>query len=293
MKGFVSRLGAKHTKVIYPASATLCRLDSLFKKAFYNKKCLLSVVLAAFIFGGIGTTAYAETAPTVQGGIIDLRNWNFDTKGKVALNGTYGFFWNEFLDNWKEPSQYIAVPSSWTHQTAGKGSAYPAKGYATYAVRLLLPQNAPPLSINFHSQFPSLSVFANGVKLTGYDSFVKDFTDVQPTCFALPRGKTQVDLLIQMKSINYAKQGLFTSITLNRSNRLELSIFRNKIIEAMIFSFVLALGLYHLILFVFRPKEISILYFTLLVCIVMLRILSTGRMVGCDLFGLSWITANS
>ena len=291
MKGFVSRLGAKHTKVIYPASATLCRLDSLFKKAFYNKKCLLSVVLAAFLFGGIGTTAYAETAPTVQGGIIDLRNWNFDAKGKVALNGTYGFFWNEFLDNWKEPSQYIAVPSSWTNKTTGQGSAYPAKGYATYAVRLLLPKNAPPLSINFQTQFPSLSVFANGVKLTGYDSFVKDFTDVQPTCFALPKGETQVDLLIQMKSINYAKQGLFKSITINRSNRLELSIFRNKIIEAMIFSFVLALGLYHLILFVFRPKEISILCFTILVFIVMLRILSTGRMIGCDLFGFSWMTA--
>jgi len=71
---------------------------------------------------------------------------------------------------------------------------------------------------------------------------------------------------------------------------MESSIFRSKIIEAMIFSFALALGLYHLILFIFRPKEISILYFSFLVFIIMLRILSTGTMIGCDLFGFSWMT---
>ena len=283
MKEFISSLSEKHIETIL--------LGSLFQKTVHYKKFFLSAVLTTFVFLGTGTAVYAETAPIVQGGVIDLRNWNFDTKGKVLLNGNYGFFWNEFPENWKEPSEYIPVPASWANKKAMQGKAYPTNGYATYAVRLLLPKNAPSLSINFGNEFPSLNVFANGVKLEGYNAFGKGGADVQPLCFTLPQGETQIDLLIQIKSIDHSKQGLYRSIVLNKTVLLKSFIFRSKIVEAMIISFALALGLYHLILFIFRPKEISILYFSVLIFIVMIRILSTGMMVGCDLFGFSWMTA--
>ena len=291
MKELIFRPNPKHPAVVYPASTVVSHVGALFQGAAYHKKFFLSAVLAAFIFLGTGFAAYAETAPTVQGGVIDLRNWNFDTKGKVMLNGNYGFFWNEFLENWKDPSAYIPVPASWANKTAMQGKAYPIDGYATYAVRLLLPKNAPSLSISLQNRFPSLTVFANGVKLEGYNASGRGFTDVQPSCFALPQGETQVDLLIRMKSVNHTKQGLYQPVILNKTALLEWSIFRNKIVEAMILSFALALGLYHLILFIFRPKEISILYFAILVLLVIIRILSTGTMLGCDLFGFSWMAS--
>ena len=291
MKDLISRPNPKHTEVMESAFAMVHHVSSLFQSAVYHKKFFLSAVLAAFIFLGTGFAAYAETAPTVQGGVIDLRNWNFDTKGKVMLNGNYGFFWNEFPDNWKDPSVYVPVPASWTNKKAMQGKAYPIEGYATYAVRLLLPKNAPSLSISLQNRFPSLSVFANGVKLEGYNAAGKGFTDVQPSCFTLPQGETQVDLLIRMKSVDHTKQGLYQSIVLNKTVLVESAIFRSKIVEAMILSFALALGLYHLILFIFRPKEIGILYFSILVLIVTIRILSTGTMLGCDLFGFSWMVS--
>ena len=283
MQELISHPGEKYTEAV--------RLGSLFKKAVHHKKCLFSAVLAAFVFLGSGMAVYAETAPTVQGGVIDLRNWDFDTKGKVSLNGTYGFFWNEFLEDWKEPSDYIAVPSSWTAKTAGQGKAYPSNGYATYAIRLLLPKGAPSLSLYLKNRFPSLTVFANGVKLDAYNPSGRKLTDTQSSCFVLPSGETQIELLIQIKSIDHKKQGIYNPVILNKTSVIESSIYQRKLIEAMIFSFALALGLYHLILFIFRSKEISILYFTLLVFIVMIRILSTGTMIGCDLFGFSWMTA--
>ena len=283
MKELISHPGEKYTEAV--------RLGSLFKKAVHHKKCLFSAVLAAFVFLGSGMAVYAETAPTVQGGVIDLRNWNFDTKGKVSLNGTYGFFWNEFLEDWKEPSDYIAVPSSWTAKAAGQGKAYPSNGYATYAIRLLLPKGAPSLSLYLKNRFPLLTVFANGVQLDAYNPSGRKLTDAQSSCFVLPSGETQIDLLIQIKSIDHKKQGIYNPVILNKTSVIESSIYQRKLIEAMIFSFALALGLYHLILFIFRSKEISILYFTLLVFIVMIRILSTGTMIGCDLFGFSWMTA--
>ena len=291
MKELISRPSTKQPEIMYCASAIRGYIGSLFQSAVYHKKFFLSAVLTAFIFLGAGTAAYAESVPTVHGGVIDLRNWSFDTNGQVLLSGDYGFFWNEFPDNWKDTSVYVPVPASWANKKAMQGKAYPIEGYATYAVRLLLPKNAPSLSISLQNRFPSLSVFANGVKLEGYNAAGKGFTDVQPSCFALPQGETQVDLLIRMKSVNHTKQGLYQSIVLNKTVLVESSIFRNKIVEAMILSFALALGLYHLILFIFRPKEIGILYFSILVLIVTIRILSTGTMLGCDLFGFSWMAS--
>jgi hypothetical protein len=290
MKELISRPSTKHTEMMYPASAIVGHIGSLFKSAVYHKKFFLSAVLAAFVFLGSGTAAYAETAPTVRGGVIDLQNWNFDTQGKVQLSGNYGFFWNEFLDNWKDPTDYIAVPSSWTVATAGQGKAYPSSGYATYAIRLLLPKGAPSLSVYLKNRFPSLTVFANGIKLNAYNPSGKKLTDAQSSCFVLPTGETQIDLLIQIKSVDHKKQGIYNPVIINKTSVIESSIYQRKLIEAMIFSFALALGLYHLILFIFRSKEISILYFTLLVFIVMIRILSTGTMIGTDLFGFSWMT---
>jgi len=291
MKELISRPSTKQPEIMYCASAIRGYIGSLFQSAVYHKKFFLSAVLAAFVFLGAGTATYAETVPTVRGGVIDLRNWNFDTQGKVLLNGNYGFFWNEFLDNWKDPTNYMEVPSSWAAEKAGQGKAYPSSGYATYAIRLLLPKGAPPLSVYLKTRFPSLTVYANGIRLDGYNVSGNKTTDVQSSCFALPTGETQIDLLLQIKSIDHKKQGIYNPVTLNKTSVIESSIYRNKLIEAMIFSFALALGLYHLILFIFRSKEISILYFTLLVFIVMIRILSTGTMIGTDLFGLSWKTA--
>ena len=291
MKELISRPSTKQPEIMYCASAIRGYIGSLFQSAVYHKKFFLSAVLAAFVFLGAGTATYAETVPTVRGGVIDLRNWNFDTQGKVLLNGNYGFFWNEFLDNWKDPTNYMEVPSSWAAEKAGQGKAYPSSGYATYAIRLLLPKGAPPLSVYLKTRFPSLTVYANGIRLDGYNVSGNKTTDVQSSCFALPTGETQIDLLLQIKSIDHKKQGIYNPVILNKTSVIESSIYRNKLIEAMIFSFALALGLYHLILFIFRSKEISILYFTLLVFIVMIRILSTGTMIGTDLFGLSWKTA--
>ena len=290
MKKLISRPSLKHTEVMDFVSALVSHFGSLFQSAVYHKKFFLSAVLTAFIFLGAGTAAYAESVPTVHGGVIDLRNWSFDTNGQVLLSGDYGFFWNESLHDWKDPSDFMAVPASWTNANASRGKTYTVGGYATYAIRLLLPKGAPPLSIYMKNQFPSIAVFANGVQLTGYNASNRTSTDVKPSCFALPTGETQINLLIQINSINHNKQGLYRPVVLNKTVVLEASVFRSKIIEAMIFSFALALGLYHLILFIFRPKEISILYFSVLVFIVMMRILSTGTMIGSDLFGFSWMT---
>ena len=265
-------------------------LGLLCKNIIRHKKKILVAVCTAVIFLSGRSAAYADTAPTVYNGIIDLRNWNFNTQGAVNLSGTYGFFWNELLENWKEPTDYVTVPSSWTDTKATQGRIYSSKGYATYTLRILLPEKAPALSIYIENHLAVATVFANGVRLTAHGADANGAAEIKMPYFTLPQNKTQIDMLFQVKEIDYRLQGLYYPITIDKTVDIEASLLRRKIIEAMVFSFALALGLYHLILFIFRSKDRSVLYFTLLVFIVMLRILSTGTLLGCDLFGFSWHT---
>lgn len=286
-----------HTVSAYGKSARLayvtCRLVLLFKNtARYKRRILLTVAAVFSLFYGLGTAGFAETVPTVHGGLIDLRSWNFETQGKIRLSGDYGFFWNELLENWKDPSVFITVPASWTDTDATRGNVYAAGGYATYAVRILLPENAPPLSLYIKKRLVTAKVFANGTELDEYGNADKSNSlrskDIGAPYFMLPRNETQIDVLFQIADAEYNRQGLYSPVTLDTADRVVSHLMYSKISEAMLFSFILALGLYHLILFFFRSKERNLLYFALFVLIVMLRIISTGTLLASDLFGFSW-----
>ena len=253
------------------------------------KKHCLTIASILLLWILLGSAAYANTLPKVNNAVIDLRNWNFNTQGKVNLSGNYGFFWNELLDTWKEPNNYITVPGSWTNTKVTNGKSYSADGYATYSLRILLPQDHEQLSLYVTNHLVSVRVFTHGSELIGYRDSSKSTAGVKIPCFALPQGETQVDVLFQVQGRSHKDQGLYSAITLDRTVITEAEITRREIITAMIFSFALALGLYHLILFIFRPKEMSILYFSLLVFIIILRILSTDSLLGCDLLGFSWL----
>ena len=254
-----------------------------------RKKHYFTIASILLLWMLLGSAAYANTLPKVNNAVIDLRNWNFNTQGKVNLSGNYGFFWNELLDTWKEPNNYITVPGSWTNTKVTNGKSYSADGYATYSLRILLPQDHEQLSLYVTNHLVSVRVFTHGGELIGYRNSSKSTAGVKIPCFALPQGETQVDVLFQVQGRPHKDQGLYSAITLDRTIITETEITRREIITAMIFSFALALGLYHLILFIFRPKEMSILYFSLLVFIIILRILSTDSLLGCDLFGFSWL----
>ena len=253
------------------------------------KKHCLTIASILLLWILLGSAAYANTLPKVNNAVIDLRNWNFNTQGKVNLSGNYGFFWNELLDTWKEPNNYITVPGSWTNTKVTNGKSYSADGYATYSLRILLPQDHEQLSLYVTNHLVSVRVFTHGSELIGYRDSSKSTAGVKIPCFALPQGETQVDVLFQVQGRSHKDQGLYSAITLDRTVITEAEITRREIITAMIFSFALALGLYHLILFIFRPKEMSILYFSLLVFIIILRVLSTDSLLGCDLLGFSWL----
>ncbi|MBP9888716.1 MAG: hypothetical protein KBF93_20655, partial [Leptospiraceae bacterium] len=79
--------------------------------------------------------------PKAVEGILDIRDWDFDSNGKLDLYGQWEFYYGEFLtaENFTkakgEKPKFIEVPSLWNGYD-WNGTKLPGSGFATY--RLLV-----------------------------------------------------------------------------------------------------------------------------------------------------------
>ena len=80
---------------------------------------------------------------TSTDGTIDLTNWDFSTKGAVALDGNWDFYWNQFLSyqeilelaNNTKNNQFIQIPGNWKDMKLGK-SILAGDGFCTIHLRV-------------------------------------------------------------------------------------------------------------------------------------------------------------
>lgn len=79
---------------------------------------IFSVIL--FILNACKPNVSDTTAPKVVNGLLDLRSWDFDQNGPVALSGRWEFYWNSYpkpndfsKKNLPIMSGLIEVPGNW------------------------------------------------------------------------------------------------------------------------------------------------------------------------------------
>ena len=90
------------------------------------------LLLFVFAFGMVACAPQGTTTK-IKGGALDLREWDFEKKPYMALDGEWEFYWKHFLgaDIHQQSQPYlIRVPSSWTFYTVNQ-QRISGKGYAT------------------------------------------------------------------------------------------------------------------------------------------------------------------
>ena len=101
-------------------------------------------------------------APYAVRGVMDLRNHHWDKEGPISLQGTWLFFWQEFLDPTSplEGGSFIQAPGMWNEFKTESGKANGA-GYATYALKILTAPNSE-LALRIQYFDSSYRLYANG-----------------------------------------------------------------------------------------------------------------------------------
>jgi adenylate cyclase len=227
----------------------------------------------------------------VDHGQLDLREYSFKDHPIIDLDGKWEFYWNRLLTPLDfsqdsafplQPDSYINVPDSW-NSTLINNQQITGTGYATYRVKILLPENRQNLALKLLDAGSSYRIWIDGhlkkeIGLVGTDAKSSQ-ASYQTTVIEIPETGPQLELVIQVANFHHRKGGLWEIVKLGTSDAIQS--YRNyRIIFAGFLAGSLAvMGLYHLGLFLIRRKDFSPLWFGLFCIDISLRTMLTGERI--------------
>lgn len=236
----------------------------------------------------------AAAPPTAVNGVMDLRQWDLAKQGPVKLDGTWLFYWKRFLDPKKnsEPGtapspQSIRVPSQW-RSVVLDDAALPAKGYASYRLKILLRDADEPLAFKFTTVGSAFECFVNGRLISSAGRVGVSENDMTARYHPhvaefIPPGK-ELDVVIHVANFQQDYSGLWFSLNFGRARDLNRFYQRIVALDFFLGGVFFIMFLYHLTLLVLRRRDLLPLYFALFCLIMTVRIFSQGEFVLSDLF---------
>jgi serine phosphatase RsbU (regulator of sigma subunit) len=245
----------------------------------YMKVALLIFVTVLFI---ASCSNPQKERPEIVNGFLDLSSWNFQDNGTVNLNGQWEFYWGKLLESEDFKSndslqpEYISVPGGWATKES-EGKSYPEFGCATYRLKIKIPDKNTDYNFIFHSIFTSARLLVNGsfcfengkIATTRERSEPKITTNYYSPINYINHNDT-LEIVIQVADFSYGgpAAGIRREITFGPDNQINTERIKSSSINSFLIGILLVMALYHLFLFVYRPKELSYLIFALLSMVV-------------------------
>ncbi len=257
------------------------------------RKVLTLLTAAAFSIVALSAAAASFKTPEIVKGVLDLRGWNPRVDGPVDLAGEWEFYWKkllsekDFLENPPVPDAYPVLPSFWNNLTFDneKAGCY---GYGTYRLKILLDNTSEVLAIKNLSVFTAFELFVNGKRIasdgkvgTNSDNTSPHFRP-QVNTFLSDTG--EVRLLLHISNYHQRFGGAGRKLVFGSASDLMWMREKSLAIEMIVFGCLLIVGIYYLVLFSHRRKEIYTLYFALFCLAMALRTILTGEKFLVQLF---------
>ncbi|HTL83008.1 MAG TPA: 7TM-DISM domain-containing protein [Bacteroidia bacterium] len=232
-----------------------------------------------------------------QHAAFDLGKTDWKDHPVVSLDQQWEFYWNQFVspsdlanDSTLHPDLLVA-PSSWNDLVVN-GKKCGSYGYATYRITLTgLP--AQQLSLDVFSMQTACRIFVNGVEVTHSGSVGTDAEKSLPMTrdleFSIPENAKQAEIIIQVSNFHHRKGGFVRAPVIGPSEEIAKEHLLIYVLDATESAALAIIGLFLLALFIFRRKDLSVLYFSLFCITLSLRpIISINYLLATLLPGISW-----
>lgn len=223
----------------------------------------------------------AHKSLTANNGIMNLKDWNFDVDGSINLDGKWQFYWNKLLSpqDLKNASikatGYYPVPMYWTKY---EGLNLPAKGFATYRLKIKTNGKLESLGIKAPEIYTEFKIWINGKLIDEHGSFTDGKVKfLNPKTYSFASNTDSIDIVIQIKNYSHGNGGIGQSFILGSSDQIYKQRYYAIIKEMVLIGICCFAGLYHLILFLFRKKEKNLLFFGFFCLAIALRTILTGE----------------
>ena len=264
------------------------------KKINYN----FLIVTIFFLFISIASCKKINIQKPVKGK-LDLTNWDLKKNGSLKLNGEWEFYWNQLLtyedfkSNNAKLSSFFKIPDTW-YKYKLNNKKLKSFGYATFRVIIYINENINKnLAIKIPKMSTAYNLYINEKKIASNGIVGKSKEETKPQYMPLVADfhpeSDKIELIIQVSNFNERLGGLRESIFIGEKNQIYKTREFNLSFDLLLFGCVLLMAIYHLNLFIFRKKDLVLLYFGLFCIVIAYRIIISSELFLCQLFpDISW-----
>lgn len=251
----------------------------------------LFFLMATIVFVlGLSACTSEHTVRMAEEGYLNLSDQQWQQKPITSLRGEWEFYWNQLLspNDWQqgtppERTQLVNVPSSWTNYRTPSGQLYPAHGYATYRLRFHLdPENAQDFALKVPMIWAASKVWLNGEVVYRAGVVGKGFEATRGQVLSglvgvPPSSDGRYELIVQVSNYGLFISGLLQDFEIGIEQEMILAKEWESSRALMWLGILSVMGLYHFILFLFRTKNRSTLYFGIICLIIAIRLAVFGE----------------
>jgi hypothetical protein len=220
------------------------------------------------VFSASVVYAKKDSLPAAKRGIIDLRKTDLQ-KLSVPITGEWAFYWGQLLTPSsppKSPDTYLFFPKLF-NKTILNGTRLPAKGYASYAVTVLLPPRTHTLALQVPDTYCSYRLFVNNQLFAnaGSPDILEEKASakwVEKTIEITDPADT-LHLLLQVANYWHSKGGPYKNIVIGDKEALFYEQEKDEAFDLVLTGCLFMGGLFFFGLFLFGRHDKSILYFAL------------------------------
>ncbi|AOP36317.1 histidine kinase [Leptospira tipperaryensis] len=247
-----------------------------------NLKLLLTFLLILFFYSSCND--FEKKSYPVQNGKADLSDWN-PNDGILNLKGDWEFCWDQLVPPsadetfWKEHCNgYHPVPSYWKFYKI-PGKELSPFGKATYRVKIKLPKSFQgSYGISWTEILTAFEIFVNeksvvkvGQVGSSYETMVPG---IKPDRVKLDLLQDEITIVIWISNFNHENHGFWRPLHLGEWDQIRNTQVKYLLAEIASFSSICLIGLYHLLMFLFRTRSKEYFYFALFCILMSLRQLS-------------------
>lgn len=261
------------------------------------------IVLLIFTFSGVKIVDAANNdqsgIPTPVHGVIDLHGIQLMSEQKIPLHGEWEFYWSQLLEpsdfkNEQIPPSYLAVPSSWRNVKVEEDSTSPY-GYGTYRLLLNLPLSdiGGNKSLFLRSIGSAYRIWIDGREYAGLGKVGTNRAEEHPQArinlvFFEPE-RQNIEIVIQVSNFSFREGGINNEVVYGDTSALIPSILKQLLFDIFTIGGFLMIGLYQLVVFAMRRKDIPSLLVGVLAISVSCRSLFISGYLSSLLLGIeSW-----
>jgi hypothetical protein len=241
----------------------------------------------------------------VVNGQIDLRGVQLQSENPIKLQGEWEFYWQQLLKpaqimtNTTNNPEIVKVPSSWSNYLMPNSKKYPATGYGTYHIKIIVDSSDQVYALKLYSIFSAYKIWING-QLADSAGIVGTSKAASKPCFKITEiplksvynvltDQWTIDVVVQVSNYFHRRAGLQQPIFFGSYNSISTKTKNSLILSLLIIGIILIIGLNHTFMYLINRIERANLYFGILCLVMILRDLTTGERLLTQWFpGMNW-----